>query len=506
MILVRCCYLIVVLPWLSSAVGADLVGNEQTTHGACSPTIAHITGSVSIICTDPKAIEALLVQTRDLEKLALSDEQKTATIKSQQQTIARLVEGKQQSSSPDKYDLALAGLAQGDPARADKLLNDAINELEKEVAKAADLYAEKGALWFASDPPKGLVAYERAVLLAPDAADSWNQLGNLYRRTGKLNHAIAAYSQFLRLTPDRSDSHAIGAGNLGIVYSILGDSVKAIELHQKALAINTELGSKEGMAKNYGNLGIVYSILGNLDRAIELHQKALAINTQVGNKEYMAKNYDNLGIIYQKLGNLDKAIELHQKALAINTENGNKEGMATNLGNLGIAYQTEGNLDKALRLHQKALAIDISLGSKEGMANDFGNLGVVYRKRGEPDKAIRVHEKALMICTELRSKQCMAKNYDNLGIVYSALDDMDEAIELHQKALAINTELGNKEGIAISYGNLGDVHRKLGNVDQAKANWLDAKKLFEQMGALHMAAKVQDSLDQLTNARQAQHE
>lgn len=56
----------------------------------------------------------------------------------------------------------------------DKLLNDVINELEKEVVKVVDLYVEKGVLWFVSDFLKGLVVYECVVLFVLDVVDSWN--------------------------------------------------------------------------------------------------------------------------------------------------------------------------------------------------------------------------------------------------------------------------------------------------------------------------------------------
>ena len=40
-----------------------------------------------------------------------------------------------------------------------------------------------------------------------------------------------------------------------------------MEAYKKALALNQELGRKEGMANQYGNLGTVYSARGDLDGA-----------------------------------------------------------------------------------------------------------------------------------------------------------------------------------------------------------------------------------------------
>ena len=53
-------------------------------------------------------------------------------------------------------------------------------------------------------------------------------------------------------------------------------------MHKKSLALEEELGRKEGMASDYGNLGIVYRTRGDLDRAEEMYEKSLELFRQVG--------------------------------------------------------------------------------------------------------------------------------------------------------------------------------------------------------------------------------
>jgi tetratricopeptide (TPR) repeat protein len=61
------------------------------------------------------------------------------------------------------------------------------------------------------------------------------------------------------------------------------------------------------MASDYGNLGILYVIRWDLDAAEEMYKKSLAINEQLGRKEGMASAYGSLGILYLKRGDLDAA-------------------------------------------------------------------------------------------------------------------------------------------------------------------------------------------------------
>jgi Flp pilus assembly protein TadD len=60
-------------------------------------------------------------------------------------------------------------------------------------------------------------------------------------------------------------------------------------MHRKSLALEEELGHKEGMASDYGNLGLIYRTRGDLDTAEEMLRKALALFEQVGARPEVEK-------------------------------------------------------------------------------------------------------------------------------------------------------------------------------------------------------------------------
>ena len=70
-------------------------------------------------------------------------------------------------------------------------------------------------------------------------------------------------------------------GNLGVLYQKQGKLEHAYEMHQKALTINKSLCFKEGMAYQYCNLGILYQMRGDLVRAEEMYQKSLYLLTEL---------------------------------------------------------------------------------------------------------------------------------------------------------------------------------------------------------------------------------
>ena len=52
----------------------------------------------------------------------------------------------------------------------------------------------------------------------------------------------------------------------------------------------------------YENLGTVFKSLGQYDEAKEYLEKALAIRTQIGGKEGEASSYGNLATVFQSVG------------------------------------------------------------------------------------------------------------------------------------------------------------------------------------------------------------
>ena len=82
------------------------------------------------------------------------------------------------------------------------------------------------------------------------------------------------------------------------------------------------------MASHYGNLGILYRRRGELDRAREMYRKSLAIEEDLGRKEGMASDYGNLGILYADKGELDQAEEMYQKSLTLFRELGAADRIA----------------------------------------------------------------------------------------------------------------------------------------------------------------------------------
>ena len=317
------------------------------------------------------------------------------------------------------------------------------------------------------------------------------KLFDLYRGYGimlyKLGESLKAKEYFeraLAITTEIGDrgGEASCYGNLGTVFLSVGQYDKAEEYLQKALVIITEIGHRQGEASCYGNLGTVFTSLGQYDKAEEYLQKALVIRTEIGDRQGEAADYRNLGTVFQSLGQYDKAEEYLQKALVITTEIGDRGGEASCYGNLGNVFTSLGQYDKAEEYFQKALVIRTEIGDRRGEASCYGNLGTVFQSLGQYDKAEEYLQKALVIRTEIGHRQGEAADYGNLGTVFQSLGQYDKAEEYLQKALVIRTEIGDREGEASCYGNLGYVFTSLGQYDKAEEYLQKALVIITEIG------------------------
>ncbi len=110
-------------------------------------------------------------------------------------------------------------------------------------------------------------------------------LGKLYTRQGRLDEAEKLFLTAIQRGPQDA-RHSEAFTNLGVVYVKKGEVAKAIEMQEKAIALNPN------DFISYFNLGIAYSRLADFDKEIEYYKKALVLNPKAADVIY------SLGLAY----------------------------------------------------------------------------------------------------------------------------------------------------------------------------------------------------------------
>ena len=154
--------------------------------------------------------------------------------------------------------------------------------------------------------------------------NSWNNIGLLDTREGKIDGAIRCFQEALRLSPD----HFVALQNLGNAYrqSNQWDDARATLEH--ALKIRPR-----DPEANY-SLGMVFAQTGDATRALEYLKRALQANPAY------PEALNNLGILYLRTRRRDEAVAQFQEAIRV------APGFDQAYLNLARVYDVEGDREK----------------------------------------------------------------------------------------------------------------------------------------------------------------
>jgi tetratricopeptide (TPR) repeat protein len=230
--------------------------------------------------------------------------------------------------------------------------------------------------------------------------------------------------------------------NLAIVYMKLGDTKKAEEMLEKAIAMDPQL------AASYNNLGQLYVEQGKAEPGMALLRKSLDLDPNY------AVAYYNLGMALEKEGNTEQSRKHYERALDLSP---NLVEARVNLANL---LSSQGDLGKAESHFLAALEEDPDMpqalqglgnlrakkGDLPGAVSAFSevlkqtpgdysaqvNIALAYRKMGRIEEAVAWYEKAI------QTDPARAEAYVQFGAALSARGDSGKAMAQYQKALDLD--------------------------------------------------------------------
>jgi tetratricopeptide (TPR) repeat protein len=321
-------------------------------------------------------------------------------------------------------------------------------------------------------------------------------LGLAYSQLGETRKAVDYFNGALKKSREIGDRLGEGAylGNLGTTYSHLSEKHKAIEYYNQALTIIREIGDRQSEGKLLGNLGNVY-FLGETRKAIEYGEQSLKISRETGDRRCEGNALSSLGNAYSYLGENRTAIEYYEQSLKVSREIGDRLSEGANLGGLGIAYIHLGKEHKAIDYCEQSLNISREIGNRQGEGVLLSNLGLAYSNLGEMCKAIEFHELALKISLETEDRLGEGNELCSLGNAYYLLGETRKAFDYYEQSLKVSCKIGDRrtEGSCIF-----NMSRSLDKLDQrAKAIELakSALEIFKQIESPN-ADQVQRVLDE----------
>jgi tetratricopeptide (TPR) repeat protein len=269
--------------------------------------------------------------------------------------------------------------------------------------------------------------------------DALMALASAQMKAGNLDGALANYgaAQVLCTKNDYQLGLAQLHADLGLLLQSLGRFPDAEQMLLKSFSIAEQQGEIAIAAVAAANLALLYRETHDLDRAEETIRQALALETRLKHKDGVARGNLNLGTILFEKGRFADAASHFQKALDLYEEIG-LPGLAANaVYNFGNAQRALKDNSGAERCYRKALDLFLVAGDAAGVARTAGNLGAVYLDTERLEDAEQELLLALDAAKESADPRAVAMQTRNLAVLAHKRGETDEACARLKESLDI---------------------------------------------------------------------
>jgi tetratricopeptide (TPR) repeat protein len=173
----------------------------------------------------------------------------------------------------------------------------------------------------------------------------------------QLRKVIEAETIFLQKAHGIGDFNAEknALSTLGLAYTRLGQTLKAIHYFEEQLQISRKLGKPEEICSLLANLGDAYAVSGNIDQARSFYEEQRLLAESKCLPAYVGSSYNGLGHVYVKQEKIELAINCYLKALSSYRNLENHEKQLELLVGIGLNYRKLEQWEKTLEFCIQAL-------------------------------------------------------------------------------------------------------------------------------------------------------
>jgi len=288
-------------------------------------------------------------------------------------------------------------------------------------------------------------------------------------------------------------------GLMGGLKADQGDFKLALAYHQRAYAINKEIGMLKTMAANFNDIGVVYQRQGLFLKSQSCNFNALKLAIAVKDNIHIPLYYRNIGNIFFEQSNYEMAVGYLNKAMVGYQKIDDYHGIAGIYSFLADIYQLRHDHKKAELNYRHAIAIFKALDDRIGIAGAYSNMAILYDN--DFNKKLFFLLKAQDIYNRINPEYSLSiTNLGNIGGTYADIyinkkmpaklgpdiPASEEAIAnlaalYLNKAVAICKKIGDKDNLNYFSDNLAQLHEKRGNYKLALLNFKLSQSLEDTL-------------------------
>jgi anti-anti-sigma factor len=284
---------------------------------------------------------------------------------------------------------------------------------------------------------------------------------------GKLGRAFALAEQVLAFSLSLGSAgrreQALSFNLLALVTGHLGQHEESADYQEKALTLFREIGEHERVATMLQNLGVNASERGDYYTAVVLYQEALAVQREIGNRNGEMVILCNLGGAHVGLGEFVEAEADLRQLLRMAEGSGRLMFLSQAYTFLARACLGQHNVAEALQAACYALTLAKAMGHVEHMAYAWQALGIVSAQAEAPAAATRLRQAE-------EGESCS----DYLRTIGTPAACFAEAVR-------ILTELGSEGEKARALRDWAGYELSHGNDDDGERLWQEAHAIFARL-------------------------
>ena len=319
-------------------------------------------------------------------------------------------------------------------------------------------------------------------------------LAQIYRRMGSVDFYEGAFSssaqnymKALELAEGSTNANLIGGIllNLGttLFHGFPGESQESARYIERAITYLEKGGHKDYLAEAYNNLGDNLRHSGSWEEAIENLDKAIAVSQQYSKPSQEATARITLAEILSARGQFSTAEEQLKKSLDLIEGSGDKWLESNALRILAAVYRGTNRTELALKLLRETMQLSTSIRDLHGVTLAMVGLAEFHISQGGHDQAGEYLELA-----QGRLKEEMYLPVSGLiqrltGQLEAASGRLAEAKQHIAQSISIFTTTEIPYELARSHFEMGLLSLKAHDAKGAESNLLQAKGIFEKLGA-----------------------
>lgn len=294
---------------------------------------------------------------------------------------------------------------------------------------------------------------------------------------------IEMRSQLLDRIAD-SCLRGLNLGNLGTANFERGDTDRAIQLYEQALASARECGTRADEGRWTGNLGLAFSRMGDQAKATALVEEALAIARETGDVRHQGRWLGNLGLLQEAQGRADEALRLFGEAVPLTREAGDWRFEKLWLTALAEWYVSQRDVGAAAEIFEQAAGVARRVHLTMEAVRLLARAATVFLEAGDTEKAAAFYEKALEVAREGSDERSAAAQAQLLAAVAQVTGDdpgrRPKVTEYLRQAASIVHGLGDYAAEVALLQSCAEILAAMGEPGEAVATYQRALELVRE--------------------------